>query len=155
MSQKKENSLSFSQRCACPNNRLFILALTSIIIFLSVELIIRIYNMYRIAPLVDIPSHFFAGIALGTVFSWIISLNLLRMKATVVFVLTFISACLWELMETLEEMVVENPPHLKDFFFWDGVGDILVTTIGGGVSIVVIFLLREHTKLLEDQNCCL
>jgi len=138
------------QKYVCPNNSLFILALIFLIIFLLLELILRIYNLYFHEPLVDVPSHFFAGIAISAGATWIVSLVNIRRKKLFSVLVTLAVAIVWEVLEILEEMVVENPPHLQDVFFWDGFFDIMVTVFGGIFFIIILFVIRKTTNLLDD-----
>jgi hypothetical protein len=126
-----------------PNNNLFIFALISLILFLSVELFLRIYNLYITVPWVDIPSHFTAGIAIASIIFWILSTAQIHKKKVFTVLFTFVAAAIWELLETLEEMVIENPPWMKDIFFWDGFWDIIVAIIGSLVALSVI----KHLKI--------
>lgn len=135
------------KRFVWPHNNLFIIALLSLIVFLALEVVIRSYNLYKEAPLVDIPSHFFAGIALATILYWIVSLTTLRKKKFVVIFFTFVGASIWEVMETLEELIIYNPPYLRDFFFWDGFWDIIVTLVGGVLAVVILHMFKK-TRLL-------
>jgi len=136
-------------RCKCPNNNLFIISLISIIFFLLVELVSRIYDLYRDVPMIDVPSHFFGGIALGLSIYWIFSLTLVKRKTTTTVFYTFIGASFWELMETLQDFLIYNPPYLQDFFFWDGFWDIIVTTLGGLSALIIIRIIKNNTILLD------
>ena len=53
--------IKLREKCRCPNNRLFIIVLSFIIIFLLIELVIRIYNLYKTTPFVDILIYLFTG----------------------------------------------------------------------------------------------
>ena len=138
----KKKKVKIKEQYRFPNNNLFVVALLSLVAFLLVELVIRIYNLYKTAPFVDIPSHFFAGIALGTGIYWVLSLTLIYRKKTMTILFTFIGAGIWEILETLEEIVIENPPWMKDIFFWDGFWDIIITVIGGIFALVLLNYLK-------------
>jgi len=140
------------ERYRCPNNNLFILALISWIVFLVIEVSIRMYTLYATVPLVDIPSHFFAGIAIAMGVYWILSLTLVKRKKITTWIFTFVIAIFWEILETLEDLVVYNPDYLKDIFFWDGIGDIIVTLIGGIFATFLLYILRKKTILLNDSK---
>lgn len=141
--------MHFHDRCRCPNNNLFLLALVFLVGFLLVELTIRIYDLYRNAPYVDIPSHFFAGVAICVGAAWVLSLNAIRRKRLAALAITLLAALSWEVLETLQELVVENPPYMQDIFFWDGIGDVLVTLAGGLFGLFIVLSLRQHTDWLD------
>jgi len=130
------------ERFRCPNNDLFILALIFLIVFLLIELALRIYNLYYYEPFVDVPSHFFAGLAIGIGTLWILSLTDIKRKKISTLFYTFVIAVIWEILETLQEIVIENPPYLRDIFFWDGFWDIIVTVMGGAFVFVLIPILK-------------
>jgi hypothetical protein len=136
-------------KCRCPNNGMFIVALVLLAAFLCIEMVIRMYNLYYHEPLVDVPSHFFAGLAIGAAAAWVWSLNEVRHKKLATLGVTLVIAIIWEILETLQELVVENPPYLKDIFFWDGFWDIIVTVLGGVFSLVFISIIRKTTKLID------
>jgi hypothetical protein len=133
-----------------PHNNLFVIALLTLIAFLLVELVIRIYNLYKTVPVVDVPSHLSAGIALSIIFFWALSLTKSRRKRAMSIVFTFIAACIWEILETLEQMVIENPPWMIDYFFWDGFWDIIVTVAGGLIGLWILGMLKNKTSLLNN-----
>lgn len=134
-------------RCRCPNNHLFVSALIAVVIFLLFELTARIYDLYRDLPNIDIPIHFLAGIALGLAIYWFFTLTEVRKKKTFTLLLTILAAAIWETLETLEELVSENKPYLRDFFYWDGFWDIIVTLIGGVSSLLILHILRNRINL--------
>jgi len=136
-----------------PHNNLFITALILFIAFLFVELIARIYNLYEYWPIIDVPSHFFAGMAITCAFFWIISLSKVRHKRLSAVVLTFAIAVIWEALEIFEEKITPFtvPPFLRDYFFWDGFWDIIVTVTGGMFIFLILKLLKSETKLYDHS----
>jgi hypothetical protein len=136
-----------------PYNNLFITALILVIAFLFVELLARIYNLYEYWPIIDVPSHFFAGMAVACVFFWIISLSRVKHKRTTATFLTLVIAGVWEALEILEEKITPFavPPFLRDYFFWDGFWDIIVTAMGGIFIFLVLKLLKSETKLYDHN----
>ncbi len=144
--------MTLAQRCRCPNNSLLIIALLLLILFILFELGVRIYDLYLHLPPVDIPSHFFAGLAIAAGSFWVLSLNKIKHKKLVAVSITFIAACLWEVLETLDDKIAYNPPHLQDKFIWDGFFDIIVTTLGGIAFLLVIYFLKTRTEILKDVN---
>lgn len=141
--------IRLAQRYAAPHNGLFIMALFLFIAFLLFEITTRIYDLYRVLPEVDIPSHFLAGLALGAGSYWFLSMTLVSRKKVSAVAFTFVGAIIWEILETLEELVIENPNHLKDIFFWDGFWDIIVTVIGGTAIVLFINFARGRLSFLR------
>ena len=144
--------MTLLQRCRCPNNSLLIIALVLLIRFILFELGVRIYDLYLHLPPVDIPSHFLAGLAIAAGTYWITSLNRIRHKRSVVVGATFVVACIWEALETLDDMIANDPPHLQDLFFWDGFVDIIVTTLGGAALLLLIYLIRKRSNVLDGVD---
>lgn len=135
--------MKLAQRCRFPNNELFITALSLLIIFLLTELYFRMYNLYKTLPQVDIISHMVVGMTLATGFYWMFSLTMIRRKAAAAIIFTLIAAIVWEILETLEEMVIPNAPYLIDHFYWDGFSDIIVTVVSGMVILGIIKTVRK------------
>jgi len=136
----------------CPNNHLFITALLSLVFFLLLELTLRIYDLYRDAPLVDVPSHLFGGAAMAMGIYWVLSLTIVEKKKIATIVFTIIGAIIWEILETLQELLFYNPPYLMDFFFWDGFWDVIITTTGGLLALWFLGILRKMYNLPEEKN---
>lgn len=146
----KERGRRLKEVWRLPHNNLFVLALIFIIIFLLVELANRIYDLYHTNPWVDIPSHFFAGAALGLLFLWIISLTSIKHKKTATLFFVFIIKMFWELLETLEEQLFYNPPHLQDYFIWDGAFDVAVGLLGASLMLLIIKSIKKRNDFLEE-----
>ncbi|MFH1682997.1 MAG: hypothetical protein ABIA37_04330 [Candidatus Woesearchaeota archaeon] len=144
---KKE--LCLKDRCKFPNNHLFIAAMIFLTWFLLFELMSRIYNLYKTFVYVDIPSHFFAGIAIFTCIYWTLSLTKVKHKRFMSVFFTLVAALVWEAMETLEEWIIENPEYLKDVFFWDGFFDVIFTVAGGIFAINLLYFLKNKIKVFE------
>jgi len=149
ISKIKKEGKEAMQRCMCPNNNLFVATLIAFIVFLLVELTGRIYDLYRTVPVIDIPAHFFAGIALGIGIYWIVSLTAVKRKKMVTLTWGIIAALVWEVFETLQEFVIYNPPYLRDIFFWDGFWDVIFTFLGVLGGLLVIYQLKNKTKILD------
>jgi len=130
-------------------NNLLLLALLSVIVFLAIELFSRIYELYKYYPPIDIPTHIFGGIALATLLFYIIFTTSIKNKIKFTLLLTFIGACIWEVFESLEELIVSNffeiPEYLHDVFFWDGFADIIITSLGGIIAILLINHIKNKT----------
>lgn len=136
----------------CPNNNLFITALLSLVLFLLLELTLRIYDFYRDAPLVDILSHLFGGVAMAIGIYWVLSLTIVEKKKIATIVFTLIGAIIWEILETLQELLFYNPPYLMDFFFWDGFWDVIITTTGSLLALCFLGILGKRYNLSEEEN---
>ncbi|MEM4245209.1 MAG: hypothetical protein QXR60_03330 [Candidatus Nanoarchaeia archaeon] len=135
--------MKISERYRCPHNKLFITALTLLIAFLATELMFRIFGLYRTFPLVDVISHFLSGMTMAVAIYWILSLTKVRRKAAATIMYTFFAAIIWEVLETLEEMVIPNPPWLVDYWIWDGIFDITVTVFAGIVALDLLYILNK------------
>ncbi len=127
--------MNTTQKHQYRNNNLIIITLSLFIAFLLVELIFRIHDLYRIFPSVDIISHFMSGMATTSLFYWLFSLN--SRNEIKAILSTFMIAIIWEILEELEEMILPNLTYLKDYFFWDGVFDIIFMIIGGLVILTI------------------
>ena len=125
---------------------LLIFALLMTISFLLLEVAARTYDLYLIMPTIDVPSHFLAGLALGSLAYWWLAKKGIKQKGTWAVFTAFVAAGLWEIIETTEEIFVYNPPYLRDFFFWDGFWDIIFTTLGGFIVMFYIYYLFEKKK---------
>ncbi|NQU83794.1 MAG: hypothetical protein HQ536_03720 [Parcubacteria group bacterium] len=149
-----KNIKKLKVNCAVPHNNLFVTALVLSIAFLLVELGARIYDLYKYWPWIDVPSHFFAGMAITCIALWIISLSKLQKRKTVAICLTLVISIFWELLETIEEKItpLSVPPYLRDYFFWDGFWDILVAIFGGLFLLVVLHFLKKETDIYEGIN---
>jgi hypothetical protein len=148
MASKTEENLL--QRCSTPNNGLFIVAMILLVTFLFIEVVIRSYDLYHDMPDVDVLSHFFAGMAISAGAFWVMSLNRIRRKKIASVLITFAAAIAWEILETLEDLIVLNPTPLKDIFFWDGFFDIIFTVAGGIFLFIFLHIIQRKTSLLVD-----
>ena len=154
-SYKNENNSKISEI------EMFMIALVLGLWFLTFESFIRARDLYRYLPIVDIPSHFFSGLALGLGFYWLM-LVLLKRKSlaflvTFSVILTFGAAITWEITEYIEDYVVPQSIHYMDYFVWDGFFDIIFTT-GGSALILVFFyynkksVYKTNPHLLKKQT---
>jgi len=146
-------SMSLRDYFHSPPNALLILALFSFCLYLSLETITRIYNLFAVFPPIDIPLHFLSGVGLYFLFFWVggffVDKNHLRHWWA--FGLTFTFAILLEIGEVVQEMFVYNPPYLQDFFFWDGFFDIFWTLVACALTFLLIEKLKEKTKFLSKE----
>ena len=145
----KKVTQTIKRKSALPNNNLFIVALFLFILFLIVEVGLRVYDAYRYVRMVDVPSHFFAGMAIGTLAYWFYALTETKHKRVMSVVVVFIISILWEIVEILQEKIILNPPYLVDVFFWDGFWDIIVAVAGGIVVFGVLGIIKKHTGFLN------
>jgi uncharacterized membrane protein YjdF len=116
--------------------------------FLFIEVVARSYDLYRVFPNIDIISHFFAGMAICSGAFWVISLNKIRRKKIAAVICVFIATVIWEILETVEEIVIPNSVYFRDIFFWDGFFDIIFTVLGGVFVFAFLYLIKERTTLL-------
>jgi hypothetical protein len=115
-------------------------ALSLWVVALIIEVIIRTYDLYRIAPDVDVLSHLCAGVAMAATMFWLSDKIKFPHYRFAAIIGTIVFSLLWELTETLQELVIYNPPYLLDFFFWDGFFDVIVALLG---AIIFVFVRRN------------
>ncbi len=139
----RKKARELKTRLEVPNNNLFVIALIAWIVFLIDEVTLRIYDLYRDAPWVDKPSHFFAGAALAMLFLWITSLTSLKRKQSLAMILVIVAGFAWEVLEKFQETIFWNPPYLRDYFFWDGFFDVLTGVLG---ALAALFIFRRVAK---------
>ena len=153
MSWFKKLNLHLKKRNHFPNNNLLFLALAFFIIFLIVEVTLRIWDLYKHIPMVDVPSHFFAGMAITCLSYWIYTLSPTKHKKLLAMTVSIVISFIWELLEIVQEKLTPDPPYLRDFFFWDGFWDIIIAIIGGLILLFVTLpFLKKHTNLLDKVD---
>jgi len=124
------------------NNQLFITGLTLLSCFLGLELLFRSYDLYRIFPDVDIISHILAGITIYAIIYWALTKTKAKRKNVTALGFALLIAFAWEALEQLEDRIILNTPHMIDYFFWDGVFDIITTMLGAVIGIEILKLLK-------------
>lgn len=117
---------------------MIILALFLGVVFLFFELMLRMYDLYRVAYWVDVPSHFFGGMALAGLALMFLYLTRWKYKDLYAVFFVFLAAWVWEFLEYIGDWLIPQPYYLLDFFFWDGFWDIIITTVGA-IAFVVVF----------------
>jgi len=93
---------------------------------------------------IDIPSHFFAGMAIASLAIWLLHFTKGKYCNSFVLISTLIVAVFWEIFEMVGEAFILDPPYLQDFFFWDGFWDVVITLIGG---YIFIWLFDNYLKI--------
>lgn len=106
--------------------------------FAVVEGTIRLFDLYRRFPWVDVPSHLLSGAAVTALL--VLYLNRRGVRRWVGWSLfgNVIVALGWEVAETVDEIVSPDPVHLQDVFVWDGLGDIASALLGGVILLWAI-----------------
>jgi len=127
---------------SCQEQSLFSTALLFWIIALVIEVTLRIFDWYKTVPEVDLLSHLFAGIAIAASLFWLSEKWKWTHYRGIAIVGTIIISLLWELAESLQEILFYNPPHLLDFFIWDGFVDIIIAFVGA----IIFVLVRKKNK---------
>lgn len=135
-------------------SRLLIAALLGAVIFLSWETVVRTWDLYRTAPLVDLPGHFLSGVAATALAYWYLQRRRSRRNRTdkpymLSIMVSIAIAFLWEGIETVQEIVSPDPAHLRDYFWWDGFGDVVAGTLGSLAVFPILRLLRKHVKAFK------
>lgn len=125
-------------------SRLLIAALLGAVTFLGWETIVRAWDLYRTAPLVDLPGHFLAGVASTALAYWYFQRRRSRRNRTdkpygLAILASIVIALIWEAIEKVQEMIAPDPAHLRDVFWWDGFTDVIAATVG---AVAVFPILR-------------
>lgn len=132
-------------------SRLLIAGLLGAIVFLSWETLVRTWDLYRTAPLVDLPGHFLSGLAVTALAYWFLLWFRARRgiggrpQAGAVLI-SFVVAMAWEGLEGIQEVVAPDPAHLRDVFFWDGFFDVIAALVGSVAVFPLLRWLRGHSK---------
>ena len=124
-------------------------ALSLWVVALVIEVIIRTYDLYRIAPDVDVLSHLLAGVAMAATLFWLSNKVKFPHYRFAAIIGTVILSLLWELTEALQEQFIYNPPYLLDFFIWDGLFDVIVAVAGAAIFVFI----RKNIEQ-KDGFCC-
>jgi hypothetical protein len=135
------------------HSRLLIAALLLCIVFLILESVIRIWDLYRVFPLVDVPSHFLSGMAACALGYWgAVQAGAARAKGWAIS-FSLAVAFAWEGIETLQEWLwPDELPWLRDVFFWDGTGDILAALAGAFLTFPFLRGLRRSFKFFRPLD---
>jgi len=119
--------------------RLLVAALLLCVVFLSWEVTIRTWDMYRRFPPVDLVSHFLAGLAMAALaYRWSLQRVTAHPRRQAVLATAALSLA-WEGVELIQERLWPDPPWLRDVFFWDGATDVVASLVG---ALLVFPLLR-------------
>ncbi len=138
-------------------SRVLIAALLGVVVFLSWETTVRTWDLYRTAPLVDIPGHFLAGMAATAISYWVLQRWRSRRNRTdrpykLAVLASIVIALLWEAIEMVQEVVAPDPAHLRDVFWWDGFGDVVASTVGALVVFPLLRLLQRRVKAFKAMD---
>lgn len=95
------------------------------ILFLCVELIARMFDFYAKYTYYDDISHLLFGFSLYS------ALKILRnFNVNIILIIYTFIALFWELLEKIGDKLFEQPTYLLDYFYFDGVFDIIFGYIG-------------------------
>lgn len=138
-------------------SRLLIAALVGAVIFLAWETVIRTWDLYRVAPLVDIPGHLLSGMASSAFVYWVLQRWRSRRNRTdrpyvLAVVVSIGIALLWEASEMIGERIWLDPPHLRDRFWWDGFGDVVSATVGAVIVFPWLRFVKRHIKAFKEMD---
>lgn len=132
-------------------SRLLIAGLLGAIIFLAWETLVRTWDLYRTAPIVDLPGHFLSGLAVTALAYWL--LLWVRTRRGIpgkpfggAILVSFVVALAWEGVEGIQEVLAPDPAHLRDVFFWDGFFDVIAAMVGSFAVFPLLRWLRGHSK---------
>ncbi|MEX1259199.1 MAG: hypothetical protein WEG36_16505 [Gemmatimonadota bacterium] len=135
------------------HSRLLIAALLLCIAFLILESVIRIWDLYRLFPLVDLPSHVLSGMAACALGYWgALRAGAARPKIWAV-AFSLAVAFGWEGTEAIQEWLwPDDLPWLRDYFIWDGVGDVAAALVGTLLSFPYLKILRRTFKTFKPMD---
>lgn len=138
-------------------SRLLIAALLCAVVFLAWETIVRTWDLYRTAPLVDLPGHFLAGCATSALAYWYFQRRRSRRNRTdkpyaIAIWVSVAVAFIWEGIETVQEKLWPDPAYLRDVFWWDGFGDVVAATVGAVCIFPILRLLQRHFKAFRPMD---
>ncbi len=138
-------------------SRLLIAGLLCAVVFLGWETIVRTWDLYRRAPLVDLPGHFLAGCATTALAFWFFQRRRSRRNRTdkpyaLAIWVSVAIALAWEGVETIQEILWPDPEHLRDVFWWDGFTDVIAATVGAACVFPILRWLRRHFKAFQPMD---
>lgn len=138
-------------------SRLLIASLVLWVVFLAYETGVRTWDLYRHAPLVDLPGHFLAGMATSAIVYWALQRWRSKRRRTAMpygaaASITVVVALLWEAVEIIQERISPDPSYLRDVFWWDGFTDVIATAIGGVVVFPALRWLRDAVKAFHPMD---
>lgn len=134
------------------HSRLLIAALALAVLFLGFEVIVRIWDLYRLFPPVDLVSHLLAGVAVCAFAYWVGVRRGSGHPRRRAIVATLGVAFFWEGVELVQERLWPDPPWLEDVFFWDGVFDIVATMAGAYLAFPVLRWLRRTFRTFRPMD---
>ena len=103
--------------------------------FVTAEGAIRMLDLYRRAPWVDVPSHFLSGAAVTAAIFLYLTHHRSPRRVWRSSVGNVAVALAWEAAEIFDEVITPDPPHLQDVFLWDGFWDVVSALAGGSVLL--------------------
>jgi hypothetical protein len=107
--------------------------LGSVIGFLGIELIARMYNWYTIIPIYDLVAHVLFGVAFYSLVWYKLNFNKPKSKQYnfQYFTILYIAvALIWEWLETIGDLIFVNISSIRDIFFFDGLTDVIIGFVG-------------------------
>ena len=127
------------------------------VVFLGWETIVRTWDLYRRAPLVDLPGHFLAGCATTALAFWFFQRRRSRRNRTdkpyaLAIWVSVAIALAWEGVETIQEILWPDPEHLRDVFWWNGFTDVIAATVGAACVFPILRWLRRHFKAFQPMD---
>ncbi len=136
-----------------PHNGLLIFVLAMFVLLLVIDDLVRTFNVFFYWPPIDIPIHLISGMAVSAAFFWLFGFydNIKNRKILSLFA-SFLTFVLWEIVEDIQEFFFVNPPHMLDYFFWDGFFDILWSFAGSIFVFWVLSAVRKKTSLLYHEK---
>ena len=121
-------------------DKLGYLAFISIFTLIAMDILTRVFGIYKNYPIMaDIPLHLFGGMVAAIFFLW-----LYDGKETKIIIPSIVLAIAWEIIEAINDYYVPQPDYALDFFFWDGILDIIFHIVG---TIIIVYVWKNFPKI--------
>lgn len=133
-------------------HHLLIIALIAWVVFLVCEVTVRINNLYKLYPYVDIPIHFLSGVAVMLALYFALFNKRIVKKTSFLLMLNLFFAVMWEWVEVVGEYFIPDQIYLTDIFFWDGVLDVIANVTGSFAAILLLYYLSRKNNFLEGMR---
>lgn len=134
------------------HSRLLIASLMFGVIFLSYEVVLRSWDLYRTAPDVDLPGHFLSGMASCAFLYWLMRVLAATKPHRRAIALALAVALLWEAVEVVQEWIFPDPVWLHDYFWWDGFFDVVAALLGSFAAFPVLRWLRDRVVAFRPMD---
>lgn len=106
------------------------------------EFCVRYFNLWNTIPYCDKIMHFFWGLNI-----FLILVIMFKWKPRDALIGVFVWQMFWELGEMIEDMLVEQPAYMFDYFYFDGIKDTITDLVGGIAGWLTLGLFKNQKKV--------